>query len=134
MGERLVLDLETQREFNEVEGRKPELLGISVVGLYSYETDRYDAYLEADLEKLAPRLQAADLIIGFNIRRFDLPVLGPQTIVEAAAAGVSCIAVEAHTTLLLEKERLLADADAAQLALVGIDPNNVRFSKVVKTV
>ncbi len=77
MGERLVLDLETQREFNEVEGRKPELLGISVVGLYSYETDRYDAYLEVDLEKLAPRLQAADLIIGFNIRRFDLPVLQP---------------------------------------------------------
>ena len=26
MGEKLVLDLETQREFAEVEGRKPELL------------------------------------------------------------------------------------------------------------
>ena len=49
MGEKLVLDLETQREFNEVEGRKPELLGVSVVGLYSYEEDRYDAYLESAL-------------------------------------------------------------------------------------
>ena len=49
MGEKLVLDLETQREFSEVEGRKPELLGVSVVGLYSYEEHRYDAYLEADL-------------------------------------------------------------------------------------
>ena len=78
MGEKLVLDLETQRDFNEVEGRRPELLGISVVGLYSYEEDRYDAYLEADLStKLAPRLQAAELIIGFNNRRFDLPVLQP---------------------------------------------------------
>jgi len=78
MAEKLVLDLETQREFNEVEGRKPELLGVSVVGLYSYAEDRYDAYLEADLAaKLAPRLQAADLVIGFNIRRFDLPVLQP---------------------------------------------------------
>src|SRR3989338_8802502 len=78
MGEKLVLDLETQREFSEGEGRKPELLGISVVGLYSYEENRYDAYLEADLlTKLAPRLQAAELLIGFNIRRFDLPVLQP---------------------------------------------------------
>ena len=78
MGEKLVLDLETQRDFNEVEGRKPELLLVSVVGIYSYEEDRYDAYLEADLStKLAPRLQSAGLLIGFNIRRFDLPVLQP---------------------------------------------------------
>ncbi len=78
MGEKLVLDLETQREFNEVDGRKPELLGVSLTGVYSYEEDRYDAYLEADLSsKLGPRLQAAELLIGFNIRRFDLPVLQP---------------------------------------------------------
>jgi DEAD/DEAH box helicase domain-containing protein len=78
MGERLVLDLETQRDFAEVEGRRPELLGVSVVGLYSYEEDRYEAYVEADLStNLAPRLQAAELLIGFNIRRFDLPVLQP---------------------------------------------------------
>lgn len=78
MSEKLVLDLETQKEFSEVEGRKPELLGVSVVGVYSYETNRYDAYLEADLrDKLAPRLQAAELLIGFNSRRFDLPVLQP---------------------------------------------------------
>ena len=78
MGERLVLDLETQRDFNEVAGRKPELLGVSVAGVYSYETNQYDAYLEADLAaKLAPRVQGAELLIGFNIRRFDLEVLQP---------------------------------------------------------
>ena len=78
MAEKLVLDLETQKEFDEVEGRKPELLLASVVGVYSYETNRYDAYLEADIKpKLAPRLQEAELIIGFNIRRFDMPVLQP---------------------------------------------------------
>ena len=73
-----MIDLETQRDFNEVEGRKLELLGVSVAGVYSYEENRYDAYLEADLAtKLAPRLQTAELIIGFNIRRFDMPVLQP---------------------------------------------------------
>ncbi len=78
MAEKLVLDLETQRDFEEVEGRKLELLGVSVAGIYSYETNRYDAYAEADLtEKLGPRLQAAELIIGFNNKRFDLPVLQP---------------------------------------------------------
>ncbi|MBI1991741.1 MAG: WYL domain-containing protein [Candidatus Omnitrophica bacterium] len=78
MGEKLVLDLETQRDFNEVEGRRPELLKVSVAGVYSYQVDRYDAYLEADLStKLGPRLQEAELLIGFNIRRFDLPVLQP---------------------------------------------------------
>ena len=78
MAEKLVLDLETQRDFNEVEGRKPELLLISVVCVYSYESNQYEAYLEADIKtKLAPRLQAAELIIGFNIRRFDMPVLQP---------------------------------------------------------
>ena len=29
MGEKLVIDLETQKEFAEVEGRKPELLLVS---------------------------------------------------------------------------------------------------------
>jgi DEAD/DEAH box helicase domain-containing protein len=46
--------------------------------VYSYELEKYEAYFEADLSsKLGPRLQAADLTIGFNIRRFDLPVLQP---------------------------------------------------------
>ncbi|MBI3087819.1 MAG: WYL domain-containing protein [Candidatus Omnitrophica bacterium] len=77
MGERIVLDLETQREFSEVEGRKMELLGVSLVGIYRYGTDRYEAYLESELKQLEPLLQQAELVIGFNIRRFDLPVLSP---------------------------------------------------------
>ena len=77
MGEKLVLDLETQREFSEVEGRKHELLGISVAGIYRYGTDQYEAYLESELPKLAELLKQAELVIGFNIKRFDLPVLSP---------------------------------------------------------
>ncbi|GAA5117842.1 UDP-2,3-diacylglucosamine diphosphatase LpxI [Luteolibacter yonseiensis] len=38
--------------------------------------------------------------------RFDVPVIGPQTIETCAAAGVRSIAIEAGRTLLLEKERV----------------------------
>lgn len=77
MGEKIVIDVETQKEFAEVEGRKPELLKVSVACVYSYEKNRYDAYVEADLKNLAPRLESASLIIGFNNRKFDMPVLQP---------------------------------------------------------
>ena len=38
--------------------------------------------------------------------RFDVPVIGPQTIETCAAAGVASIAIEAGRTLLLEKQRV----------------------------
>ena len=40
--------------------------------------------------------------------RFDVPVIGPQTIETCAAAGVSGITIEAHKTLLLEKAAVAA--------------------------
>ena len=88
MGERIVLDIETQREFSEVEGRKPELLGISVVGIYRSDADRYETYLESELKQLAPVLQQAELLIGFNIKRFDMPVLSPYVSFPVASLPV----------------------------------------------
>lgn len=38
--------------------------------------------------------------------RFDVPVIGPQTVETCAEAGVSAIAIEACKTLLLEKENV----------------------------
>jgi UDP-2,3-diacylglucosamine hydrolase len=38
--------------------------------------------------------------------RFDVPVIGPQTIETCAAAGVGGIAIEAGSTLMLEKDRV----------------------------
>lgn len=76
----LVLDLETQKSFKEVGKSKADSLSklkISVAGVYDYLTDQYRAYEEKELMELDKRLQAADLIIGFNIRRFDMPVLQP---------------------------------------------------------
>ena len=53
--------------------------------------------------------------------RFDLPILGPKTVETALAAGVGCLAVEAGKTLLLDRETLISNANAAQLAIVGLE-------------
>lgn len=78
MLKKIVLDLETQKSFEEVGGRgKNHLLKISVCGIYNYATDKYEIYEEKDLPRLAPLLEAADQIIGFNIKNFDFEVLQP---------------------------------------------------------
>ncbi len=40
--------------------------------------------------------------------RFDVPVIGPQTVETCAAAGVGGIAIEAGMTMLLEKDKVAA--------------------------
>ncbi len=51
--------------------------------------------------------------------RFDVPVIGCQTVEVAAAAGVSLIGVEAGKTLLLDMPALKALADQKQIAIFG---------------
>jgi DUF1009 family protein len=58
-------------------------------------------------------------------RRADLPTIGPATVRAAADAGLRGIAVEAGGTLLADRPRLIAAADAAGLFVLGIDPENV---------
>jgi DEAD/DEAH box helicase domain-containing protein len=74
---KIVLDLETQKSFKEVGKAKLDKLRISVAGVYDYRNDRYSAYEEKELMQLEQRLRDIGLIIGFNIRRFDMPVLAP---------------------------------------------------------
>ena len=73
----VVLDLETQRSFKDVGKQNLHKLGVSVVGTYDYLTQAYESYEEKDMLRLDKRLREADLLIGFNVRRFDLPVLAP---------------------------------------------------------
>ena len=78
MLKKIVLDLETQKSFEEVGGRgKNHLLKVSVCGIYDYSTNEYSIYEEHELPKLASILQTADQIIGFNIKNFDFAVLQP---------------------------------------------------------
>lgn len=73
----LVLDLETQKTFDAVGRQNLHKLKVSVVGVYDYLTDDYKCYTEPEISILEERLKSADLLIGFNIRKFDLPVLAP---------------------------------------------------------
>ena len=77
----LVLDLETQNSFKDVGRNNLGKLRISVVGIYDYLTQAYEIYDEKDLLRLDKRVREADLLVGFNIRRFDLPVLAPYLFV-----------------------------------------------------
>ena len=53
-------------------------------------------------------------------RRFDLPVVGTETITILRECRASCLAMEAQTALLLDRETLLACANAANLCLLGV--------------
>jgi DEAD/DEAH box helicase domain-containing protein len=73
----LVLDLETQKAFSDVGREKLHKLLVSVVGIYDSLTGEYRAYEEKEIPLLEERLKTAELIVGFNHRRFDFPVLAP---------------------------------------------------------
>ena len=78
MGDTIVLDLETQKSFDEVGGRDHlHLLRVSVVGIYSYDQDLFRTFTEWETPSLRGILEDAGLIVGFNIKRFDYPVLEP---------------------------------------------------------
>lgn len=75
MRNEIVLDIETQNTFQDVGAYNPALLSISLIGVYFYETDTYEAFYEQDLPKLWPRLERADRIIGYNLFGFDYPCM-----------------------------------------------------------
>src|SRR5690606_17107192 len=53
-------------------------------------------------------------------RRVDLPAIGPETVRQAAAAGLRGIAVEAGGVLVIHRQEVAALADRLELFVVGI--------------
>jgi DEAD/DEAH box helicase domain-containing protein len=79
----IYFDLETQRSALEVGGwQNAHLMMVSVAVAYDSLEDRFYAFTEDQLEKLIRQLTSADLVIGFNIKRFDYAVLQPYTPVD----------------------------------------------------
>lgn len=61
--------------------------------------------------------------------RADLPSIGVQTVLKAHAAGLAGIAVEAGRALVLERERVLAEADRLGVFVTGITPRQEEVSQ-----
>lgn len=57
--------------------------------------------------------------------RFDLPAIGPRTVAACARAGIRTIAVEAGASIIIEREKTLAAANAAGVAVMGMQPGQV---------
>ena len=71
-----VLDIETRRSAAEVGGwHRADRMGVSCAILYDSRDNNYFEYLEEGLDTMLQHLQQLDLVIGFNIKKFDFQVL-----------------------------------------------------------
>ncbi|MBI9086889.1 MAG: DEAD/DEAH box helicase [Desulfobacterales bacterium] len=96
----VVFDIETQRSAQEVGGwHRADLMGISCVVLYDSKTDAYETYLETQAADLIQRLREADLVVGFNICKFDYHVLKGYTDFDFAALPTLDLLANIHERL-----------------------------------
>ncbi len=95
-----VLDLETRCSAADVGGwGQCHLMGVSLAVLHETHTGVATTYREHDLERLGHRLTKLDLVVGFNIKRFDYRVLQPYTKARLAELPTLDILEEVYTTL-----------------------------------
>jgi DEAD/DEAH box helicase domain-containing protein len=76
----VVFDLETQRSAEEVGGwAQISRMGVALAVVFDVGRAAYRTYFEADVDRLLLDLALADRVVGYNIDRFDLPVLSAYT-------------------------------------------------------
>lgn len=71
MGDTIVYDIETKETFQDIGGRDPKRLHISMIGMYSYNDRRLYSFTEDELPQFWRRLEQCDLLVGFNNKGFD---------------------------------------------------------------
>jgi DEAD/DEAH box helicase domain-containing protein len=104
-------DLETQKSADEVGGwDKIRDLKMSLGVTYSTARGGYHVYPEADVGELIRELQRADLVVGFNVLRFDYEVLHGYTVFDLTQLPTLDMLVVLHETL---KHRLSLDSIAS---------------------
>lgn len=104
-------DLETQKSADEVGGwNKISSMGLSVGVTFSTARGNYRIYGEKQVNELLSDLQRADLVVGFNILRFDYEVLHGYTIFDLRQLPTLDMMVALQNTL---QHRLSLDAIAS---------------------
>ena len=76
----ICLDLETQKLARDVGGwHNAHLMRVSVAVIHDSLEGHFFTFLEDEIGDLLAQLEKADLIVGFNIKRFDYLVLNAYT-------------------------------------------------------
>lgn len=110
-------DLETQKSADEVGGwNHINRMGLSVAVTYSAARGDYRIYGEKQVNDLLTELQRADLVVGFNILRFDYEVLHGYTAFDLTQLPTLDMLVELQNTL---NHRLSLDSIAT--ATFGVE-------------
>jgi DUF1009 family protein len=79
------------------------------------------AAIERGTRLAGPGAVVVKAVAASHDYRFDMPAVGPDTIDAAVRGGARVLALQAAAVALLEREQALARAEAAGLALVGVD-------------
>jgi DEAD/DEAH box helicase domain-containing protein len=71
-----IFDIETQRSAREVGGwHRADLMKMSCAVLYDSKKDQYFEFLDDQVDQLIEHFNKCDLVVGFNVKRFDFRVL-----------------------------------------------------------
>ena len=109
-------DLETQKIATEVGGwGHIDKMGLAVAVLYHTDKNEYSVYLEKDADQLVADLRRADLVVGFNVLRFDYTVLSAYSVFDFSSVPTLDLMVS-----LEEKIGHRVGLDAVASATCGI--------------
>ena len=96
----LYFDLETQKSATEVGGwQNIHLMMVSVAVLFDSLGDRFCIFTEDQIDGLIEHFEMADLVIGFNLKRFDYKVLEPYICRELGKIPAFDILEDIHNRL-----------------------------------
>ncbi|MBI5059297.1 DEAD/DEAH box helicase [candidate division KSB1 bacterium] len=96
----LVFDLETQLSADDVGGWNAiRFMRLAIGVVWDSKTNRMSAYGESEVEALIAHLQSADLVVGYNLKRFDYEVLRGYTFADLQALPTLDLLLEVQDSL-----------------------------------